>query len=173
MRRVRTYRLVSGLVALLLAGLATAGATASAAPQGPGSQWQLTAEQMTSAEVIPAPRADLAIMKGGPWSDPAPAYFNGDLSDDVSECSPGYACIRVHQYDSYYADFWYYNYGVYSLENWIGKGWLNNRQTGGATLRTLNASGRLIDCYEGDVNASVSYPDWTPVYYIQLSPQGC
>lgn len=73
----------------------------------------------------------LAIKKGGPWGDPAPAYFNGDLSNNGCECSPGYACMRIHQYDAYNADFWDYNYGVYSLENWIGKGWFDNRRTRG------------------------------------------
>ncbi|WP_020124361.1 hypothetical protein [Streptomyces canus] len=72
-----------------------------------------------------------------------------------------------------YADFWYYNYGVYSLENWVGMGWMNNRQTGGATVRFLNSSGGLIDCFESDPVFSGSYIDWTPVYFIQLSPSGC
>ncbi|MEU8795756.1 hypothetical protein [Streptomyces sp. NPDC048643] len=133
---------------------------------------QLSAEQMASAMAVPASRADFALKKGGPQSDPDPNFSEWQTVDGTPECAAGYACMRIKAGNGW-LDMWYYNYGVYKLQDWIGPGWLNQRQTGGATLRLLNASGGVIGCYESGVLGAVSHPNWTPVYYIQLSPQGC
>ncbi|MFD2419903.1 hypothetical protein [Amycolatopsis pigmentata] len=133
-----------------------------------------TATAAAATEDVTTPNATTAAKKGGPWSDPPPAAFYSRQPNSAPECAPGYTCMKIKAgSQSWYYDFWYFDYGYYSLENWVGHGYLNNRQTGGATLRTYDAAGRLIECYASDPNAAVSNPDWTPVYTIQLSAARC
>jgi len=140
----------------------------------PSHEATLSTEQMASATSVSASRADFELMVGGPWSDPEPAWFYSRQPNTAPDCAPEYACMKIKAGSQpWYYDFWYYDYGVYALENWLGHGYLNNRQTGGATLRTYNASGSLIECYPSNPDAAISNPDWTPVYYIELSPAGC
>lgn len=157
----------TALCALLfvLAGIAAPSAAASVAPQ----EDRLTAEQMAAATPVAAsPRV------GGPWSSPEPELFYSNQPDTAPDCGVGYVCMKIKAGSQpWYYDFWYYDYGTYALENWVGSGWMNNRQTGGATLRTYNASGGRIECFESHPDFSFSRPNWSPVYYIQLSPAGC
>jgi hypothetical protein len=131
----------------------------------------LSTEQMASATSVSASRADFELLaQGGPWSDPAPAFFISNQLDGAPECAPGYVCMRIQAGPQGYTEFWYYEYGRYALQNWFGEGWLNNRQTDGATLRLYDEFGDLIFCYQSHPEAAISNQDWTLVYYIELSP---
>ncbi|MFI2486554.1 hypothetical protein ACH47X_06560 [Promicromonospora kroppenstedtii] len=166
------------MLALLLAGTAGTSTIARAETGLPEptarTAQQLSADDMAAARTIAVQPDRFAPLVGGPWSNPAPARFYTNQPDTVPACGVGYACMKIKAgSQSWYTDFWYYDYGVYALENWIGAGWLNNRQTGGATLRTYTESGTVIKCYPSNSNGAVSRPNWSPVYYISLLPQRC
>ncbi|MGP4009968.1 hypothetical protein [Streptomyces sp. 4N124] len=160
------------LAGALLAGTASADSAQDSRTSSHGER--LSTEEMKSAVSVSAARMDVGPMVGGPWSDPEPARFYPGQPNSAPNCATGYACMKIKEGSQpTYTDFWYYFYGLYEVENWIGRGYLNNRQYSGTSFRTYNASGGLIDCYSSYPTGSISNPNWTPVYYIRLSPAGC
>jgi hypothetical protein len=105
-----------------------------------------------------------------PSTSPTVSHTYYSSSSSIPACSSGYACTIVAYGSGYYV-FNFYNYGTYSLSNWIGHGGLTNAQTGGAAVRTYNSSGNQISCYPAaHITAEV---DWTPAWSIKLTSSGC
>lgn len=124
-----------------------------------------------STVAVPAeasPPALEGIAAGVP--DTSPAAASRTYETYIASCSSGYVCAAIPYGDGYF-NFKFYAYGTYRLYNWLGFGSIVDKQTGTASTRTLNASGRQLACWNAG-GASSSY-DWTPVEYIQLTQSRC
>jgi hypothetical protein len=90
--------------------------------------------------------------------------------DTLPGCSSGYACAYLSGNNRDW-EFQFFNYGGYSLSNWFNTGPLVNHQTGGASVRTYDLSGRQIQCF---APRSASYGvNWNPVWRINLTSTPC
>ncbi|MFI2364047.1 hypothetical protein [Promicromonospora sp. NPDC019610] len=130
-----------------------------------------------SASFVPA-KSGYSILKDyNPRTSPTAAQIREYQPDTQPTCSPGYVCQKVPMWDGAspeMREFWFYDYGLYSVYQWTGIGRYVNRQTDGASYREYNSAGKQIYCtgsgsdgYYGGSN------NLDPVYYVRLSPTPC
>jgi hypothetical protein len=101
------------------------------------------------------------------WPAPRNRYL---WPNQYPPCSSGYGCAAVPWAGQYYIfDFYYYE--TYALSDWLGRGTIHNNQTGGAAVRLLNRDGSERHCIPTGVGRLTV--DWTPIWYIRLTPSRC
>ncbi|WP_157236625.1 hypothetical protein [Promicromonospora sukumoe] len=135
-------------------------------------------EMAAAAPVVVPAESGYGVLKDyNPRTSPTAAQIREYQPDTQPVCSPGYVCQKVPMWDGTnpeMREFWFYDYGLYSVYQWTGIGRYLNRQTGGASYRTYDSAGRQIYCtgsgsdgYYGGGN------NLDPVYYVRLSATPC
>ena len=182
----RSIRLGIALATASLIAVATSVSPTASSANAPSSTAQSESadpttlsptEMAAAAPAVPADSGYSILKDYNPRTSPTAAQIREYQPDTQPVCSPGYVCQKVQMWDGAspeMREFWFYDYGLYSVYQWTGIGRYLNRQTDGASYRTYNSAGRQIKCtgsgsdgYYGGMN------DLDPVYYVRLSATPC
>ena len=152
-----------GLLTVLLgAGATPASAEVTSADRTVGKTTVTRGELVTR---LPNRTTPASVTTALPTTSPAVI----PTTDTFGPCPTGYACAWVYSNGHYY-EFKFYYYNTYRLYNWYNFGSFQNAQTGGAGAAVLDINGRPIVCNRPGETAGL---DWTPAYYIRLTPNAC
>ncbi|MGX4735628.1 hypothetical protein [Kitasatospora griseola] len=125
LRKLRTKSAVLGTAAVLTALITTGLTTAPAQAAGPAD-------------------VNSGISAVTPTISPSAPYFYAP-DGTPSNCKDGYLCLSVWDYTKgQWKVFTIYTCNHYSVINWLGDGYFDNRQTKGTTAKFYDQNGKEI-----------------------------
>ncbi|WP_328989473.1 hypothetical protein OG394_24890 [Kribbella sp. NBC_01245] len=120
---------------------------------------------------VPAQAGTAPRTQSAWWPFTVPAPTSVTYSQRTESCEAGEFCAYLRHADGY-LNFKFVFYDTYRLYDWIGTGTIMEAQTGVASTRLLDASGRVLHCWNAGTFPGTEI-DFTPVEYIKLTPTYC